>query len=149
MLLLLLIGCTDAVNEQDQVDACESAVRVTGQTGDILCHGSIWTCDMGLDCASGNTCVDPGEVGVGVRLCSDFSVGLEIRSDAEDEWTAIRGPDSDPEAAFFQVNYERADCTSGIGVEFTVGAEPAPGDEIRARYVDADGVERCEWWVLE
>lgn len=84
------------------------------------------SCQTDLDCSG--QCVDRGELGVGVRVCDDFSISVEIYDEDTREWLQF----AEDEA--FVVNYEAASCATGVGIEFIEGNEPAPGDQFRVRY---------------
>ena len=144
---LIVVGCTDSAHEPPTVDPCDSAVPTSGRPGDMLCHGSVPTCETDLDCLAGETCFYPGGPTVGVRICTDFGVEIEYRHNDEEDWRTMEGPETtSPE---FTLNYDRVDCSSGMWIEFTAGREPGGGEEMRVRYIDADGAERCEWWVFD
>lgn len=101
------------------------------------------TCEMALDCASGEDCINPGEPNEGVRLCTDFALSVELYDPDTGEWTELPGPDTvENEAdAAYVINYEAASCATGIGIEFNTGYEPGPGEEFRVSYRIAVGAD--------
>ncbi len=98
------------------------------------------TCEIDLDCSTGETCEDRGEPGVGIRVCSDFDLAVETYDDDSGQWEELAGPETGDTAAYL-VNYEAASCANNIGIEFTTGHEPRPGDQFRVRYTIAIGAD--------
>jgi hypothetical protein len=101
-------------------------------------------CERSLDCPTGETCTDPGDVG-GINVCSGFSVSVEMLFGGDADWTDLVGSVmiTEPESgnrvpenpdADFAIDFEASSCTSGIGIEFTEGNAPGPDDEFRVSY---------------
>ena len=99
------------------------------------------TCEGGLDCASGEECLNPGDPTVGVRLCTDFALSVELYDPDVGEWVELAGPDTEGVDPAYEINYEAASCATGLGIEFNVGYEPGPGEEFRVSYRIAVGAD--------
>lgn len=120
--------CRDSF--QTALDQIASVIRANLSIR-CLRHSPV-TCEDDFDCSGSATCLtNLGEPG-GIQVCSDFTLVVELREPGSSQWRVLDGPGT--ETPEYLIDFDANTCTTGVGIEFTEGNEPAPGSAFRLRY---------------